>query len=52
VEEGVQDYMLFEVNRTEQQYRALQFACNSDYASVIGMLAAVAFSIVVCAHFK
>ncbi|MBE2237366.1 MAG: sensor histidine kinase [Caldilineaceae bacterium] len=47
VEEGVQDYMLFEVNRTEQQYRALQAGLQQwIYASVIGMLAAVAFSIV------
>jgi two-component system sensor histidine kinase YesM len=47
VEESVQDYMLFEVNRTEQQYRALQAGLQQwIYASVIGMLAAVAFSIV------
>lgn len=47
VEEGVQDYMLFEVNRTEQQYRALQAGLQQwIYASVIGMLAAVAFAIV------
>lgn len=46
VEESVQDYMLFEVNRTEQQYRALQAGLQQwIYASVVGMLAAVAFSI-------
>lgn len=47
VEESVQDYMLFEVNRTEQQYRALQAGLQQwIYASVVGMLAAVAFAIV------
>ena len=46
VEEGVQDYMLFEVNRTEQQYRALEAGLQQwIYVSVIGMLVAVAFSI-------
>jgi len=47
VEESVQDYMLFEVNRTEQQYRTLQAGLQRwIYASVIGMVAAVAFAIV------
>jgi two-component system sensor histidine kinase YesM len=47
VEQSVQDYMLFEVNRTEQQYRALEAGLQQwIYASVIGMTVAVAFSIV------
>ncbi len=47
VEESVQDYMLFEVNRTEQQYRALQAGLQQwIYASVVGMLVAVVFAIV------
>lgn len=46
VEEGVQDYMLFEVNRTEQQYRALEASLQQwIYVSVGGMMVAVAFSI-------
>jgi two-component system sensor histidine kinase YesM len=47
VEESVQDYMLFEVNRTEQQYRTLQAGLQRwIYASVVGMVVAVAFAIV------
>ncbi|MCB9137607.1 MAG: sensor histidine kinase [Caldilineaceae bacterium] len=47
VEEDVQDYMLFEVNRTEQQYRTLQAALQRwIYVSIFGMLAAVGFAIV------
>jgi two-component system sensor histidine kinase YesM len=46
VEENVQDYMLFEVNRTEQQYRALQVALQRwIYASIFGMLLAAGFAI-------
>ncbi len=46
VEENVQDYMLFEVNRTAQQYRALQARLQWwIYASVVGMAAAVVFAI-------
>jgi two-component system sensor histidine kinase YesM len=47
VEENVQDYMLFEVNRTEQQYRALEASLQRwIYVSIFGMSAAVIFSIV------
>lgn len=47
VEENVQNYMLFEVNRTGQQYRALEAGLQQwIYASIFGMLAAVVFSIV------
>ena len=46
VEENVQDYMLFEVNRTAQQYRALEAGLQQwIYASIVGMLVAVAFAI-------
>lgn len=47
VEENVQDYMLFEVNRTEQQYRTLEAGLRRwIVASIIGMLAAIVFAIV------
>ena len=47
VEADVQDYMLFEVNRTEQQYRVLEAALRRwIYVSIFGMLAAVSFAIV------
>ena len=46
VEENVQDYMLFEVNRTGQQYRTLQAGVRQWLiVSILGMVLAVAFSV-------
>jgi two-component system sensor histidine kinase YesM len=51
VEEDVKDYALFEVNRTEQQYRALQTSLTRwAIASGIGIAAAALFSIVAAWH--
>jgi len=51
VEEDVKDYALFEVNRTEQQYRALQTSLDRwAVASGIGIAAAALFSIVAAWH--
>lgn len=47
IEEAVQEYALFEVNRTQQQYQAMQTGFTSLAFGGIGVLiAAIAFSIV------
>ena len=47
VEANVQDYMLFEVNRTGQEYRTLQAGVRQWLiVSILGMVIAVIFSVV------